>query len=97
MSLRPASNCPVTGLISKGRVSNDCDNDMLLSLCTKDSLEDGTEETDLSPVSVLLLLLEDDDTEDTDTEDTEDEDLGTGLRVTAEVGGGGGMRPGPGA
>ena len=58
---------------------------------------DGTEETDLSPVSVLLLLLEDDDTEDTDTEDTEDEDLGTGLRVTAEVGGGGGMRPGPAA
>ena len=79
----------MTGLISNGLLSNDCDNDMLLSLCTLDT---EAEETDLSPGSIpaQLLLLELDDTEDTDED--EDEDLGTGLRVTAEVGGGGGIR-----
>jgi len=85
MSRGPASNCPVTGLISNGgRESNDCDKpDMLLSLF-KDNFEEETDE-DLSPVSVEV---EDDDEDD-------DEDLGTGLKVTADVGGGGGIKPGP--
>ena len=77
----------MTGLISNGLLSNDCDNDMLLSLCTLDT---EAEETDLSPGSTSVQLEELDDTEDTDED--EDEDLGTGLRVTAEVGGGGGIR-----
>ena len=59
---------------------------MLLSLLFKDNLEaEETDETDLSPVSV----------EEVEDDEDDDEDLGTGLRVTADVGGGGGIKPGP--